>query len=402
MRANDTCRALGVRQLCLSAGVLLALAGGTASAERGGAASPDGSRCHGVKLYLNQDDLQARYPDYDRLIRELRQGGVDALFTTVYEGKTAFYASQVLSGRNPAIDAVKLRHSARAGELTFGAICHVFFDAETLATRPDLVPVDQNGDGRFVNWQTLVCPSDAAYRAYKLDVVREVARTLRPDILSLDFMRFPTTWEIIPATARAQELRNFCFCERCLGAFQSASGVAIPAGLDTTPKKAAWVLREHGRAWEQWKTATITSFVAAASRAVREIDPGIRISVHVVPWLEQVFDRGLVRVAAGRGGAGAVRRSALADDLPQADRPAARGDPGVDCRAAAQVRAGDPAQHPGGADRSRRRARRRRVQDRPRGCPRLPLRRCSRLPVAGADARREGAGAAPAEKPHLR
>ncbi len=297
MRANDTCRALGVRQLCLSAGVLLALAGGTASAERGGAAGTDGSRSHGVKLYLNQDDLQARYPDYDRLIRELRQGGVDALFTTVYEGKTAFYASQVLSGRQSRDRRGEAAAQRPRGRVTFGAICHVFFDAETLATRPDLVPVDQNGDGRFVNWQTLVCPSDAAYRAYKLDVVREVARTLRPDVLSLDFMRFPTTWEIIPATARAQELRNFCFCERCLGAFQSASGVAIPAGLDTTPKKAAWVLREHGRAWEQWKTATITSFVAAASRAVREIDPGIRISVHVVPWLEQVFDRGLVRVA---------------------------------------------------------------------------------------------------------
>ena len=135
-----------------------------------------------------------------------------------------------------------------------------------------------------MNWQTLVCPSDAAYRAYKLDVVREVARALRPDVLSLDFMRFPTTWEIIPASTDPRELRNFCFCARCLSAFQRASGVALPSELDTTQKKAAWILREHGREWEKWKTETITSFVSEASRAVREIDPGIRISVHVVPW----------------------------------------------------------------------------------------------------------------------
>jgi hypothetical protein len=285
-----------IRRLSVSACVTLAIAG-EGAVFAGSDPTADGARIHGVKLYLNQDDLQARYPDYDRLANDLRQGGVNAVFTTVYEGKTAFYASRILPGRNQAIDVEKLRHSARASHLAFGAICHIFFDADTLATRPDLVPVDQNGDGKFVNWQTFVCPSDTAYRAYKLDVVREVARTLHPDILSLDFMRFPTTWEIIPASAGPHELRNFCFCERCLGAFQRASGFVVPSGLDTTPKKAAWILREHGREWERWKTETITSFVAEASRAVREIDPGIRISVQVVPWGDDVFDRGLVRVA---------------------------------------------------------------------------------------------------------
>jgi hypothetical protein len=279
----------------VSAFTALLLVGGQAAAA--GKSARDGAWIHGVKLYLNQDDLQAHYPDAERLVQDLRQGGVNAVFTTVYEGRTAFYASRVLPARNQAIDVARLRQSARAGHLLFGAICHVFFDADTLAARPDLAPVDQNGDSRFVNWQTLVCPSDAAYRAYKLDVVREVAALLHPDVLSLDFMRFPTTWQIIPASADPGALRNFCFCERCLAAFARASGVVVPAALDTTQMKAAWILREHGREWQRWKTATITSFVAEASRALRQIDPGIRISVHVVPWGEGVFDRGLTRVA---------------------------------------------------------------------------------------------------------
>jgi hypothetical protein len=276
-------------------GALLLVAGQALAA--GDGATTERARIHGVKLYLNQDDLQARYPDDDRLVRELRAAGANAVFTTAYEGRTAFYASRVLPARSQAIDVAKLRRSARAGHLLFGAICHVFFDADTLAARPDLAPVDQNGDSRFVNWQTLVCPSDAAYRAYKLDVVREVAERLRPDVLSLDFMRFPTTWELIPASADSRALRNFCFCERCLGAFAGASGVVVPPALDTTPKKAAWILREHGREFQRWKTGTITSFVAQASAAVRQIDPDIRISLHVVPWAEDVFDGGLGRIA---------------------------------------------------------------------------------------------------------
>ena len=51
---------------------------------------------HGVKMYLNQDNLQARYPSYDGLVTELRQGGVDAVFTTLYEGRKAFYASTII------------------------------------------------------------------------------------------------------------------------------------------------------------------------------------------------------------------------------------------------------------------------------------------------------------------
>lgn len=295
-RDRDTFRTPVMRCGRAVAGICLAVSiAGPATAVDGPVA--DGPRIHGVKLYLNQNDLQARYPDYDSLVAELRGGGVDALFTTVYEGKTAFYASRVLPQRNPAVDVEKLRRSARTGRMVFGAICHIFFDADTLTGRPDLVPLDQYGDGRFVNWQTFVCPSDAAYRAYKLEVVREVARTLHPDILSLDFMRFPTTWEIIPADAEPGALRNFCFCDRCLSAFQRATGVVIPPELETTSQRADWILRQHGQAWERWKTETITSFVAEASRLVREIDPTIRISVHVVPWREQVFDRGLLRVA---------------------------------------------------------------------------------------------------------
>ena len=182
--------------------------------------------------------------------------------------------------------------------MKFGAICHVFYDADTLAARPDLVPIDQHGSGEFVNWQRLVCPSDPAYRQYKLSIVKEIASTIRPDVVSLDFMRFPTTWEIIPADATPASLRNFCFCDRCVRGFQQAASVVVPSSLETVPKRAAWILANHHAAWVRWKTGLITSFVAEAAREVRAIDPAIEVSVHVVPWAESVFDNALVWNAA--------------------------------------------------------------------------------------------------------
>ena len=260
------------------------------------AAAP--ARMHGVKMYLNQDNLQVRYPSYDGLVSEMRAGGVDAVFTTLYEGRTAFYDSRIIPNRDKAIDLARLRESARKQNVTFGAICQIFYDADTLAERKDLVPIDQHGNGEFVNWQRLVCPSDPAYRQYKLSIVKEIATNIRPDVVSLDFMRFPTTWEIIPADAKPESIRNYCFCDRCMRSFQQTTKVVVPPTLDTVPKRAAWILANHNDAWVTWKTGLITSFVEEAAREVRTVDPAIQVSVHVVPWAESVFANALVWNAA--------------------------------------------------------------------------------------------------------
>jgi len=287
-------RSLAARALCCA---LVTLASACSQAAPTAPASTPTS-IHGVKTYLNQDNLQARYPSYDTLVTELRQGGVDAVFTTLYEGRTAFYASQIIPNRDKAIDLARLRESTKKQNVKFGAICQIFYDADTLAQRPDLVPIDQHGSGEFVNWQRLVCPSDPGYRQYKLSIVKEIASTIRPDVVSLDFMRFPTTWEIIPADAKPESIRNFCFCDRCVRSFQQATSLVVPPTLDTIPKRAAWILANHNAAWVTWKTGLITSFVEEAAREVRAVDPAIEVSVHVVPWAESVFDNALVWNAA--------------------------------------------------------------------------------------------------------
>jgi hypothetical protein len=285
-------RLTAVRVLLFVLAVLAGACRGEAPAPASLPAPPAAtSQLHGVKMYLNQDNLQARYPSYDGLVSELRTGGVDAVFTTLYEGRTAFYDSRIIPNRDQSIDLARLRESARTQNVTFGAICQIFYDADTLAERKDLVPVDQHGSGEFVNWQRLVCPSDPGYRQYKLSIVKEIATTVRPDVVSLDFM-------IIPAAAKPEAIRNYCFCDRCMRSFQDTTKVAIPPALDSVPKRAAWILANHNDTWVTWKTSLITSFVEEAAREVRAIDPAIQVSVHVVPWAESVFANALLWNAA--------------------------------------------------------------------------------------------------------
>ena len=127
-----------------------------------------------------------------------------------------------------------------------------------------------------------------------ISIVKEIAESIQPDVISLDFMRFPTTWEIIPPGTPRDGIRNFCFCDRCLTSFQQQSGVTVPTDLPARDRKAAWILAHHDAEWVTWKTSVITSFVGEASRAVRQAAPDMKVNIHVLPWSEATFQNAIV------------------------------------------------------------------------------------------------------------
>ena len=256
------------------------------------------AQIHGVKTYLNQDNLQARYPSYDTLVTEMRQGGVDAVFTTLYEGRKAFYASQIIPERDPAIDLGRLRESAKKQNVKFGAICQIFYDADTLAQRPDLVPIDQHGSGEFVNWQRLVCPSDPGLPAIQA-VDRQGNRLHHPA------RRREPRLHAVPddvgdhSGGREAGVDPQLLLLRSMRAQLPAGVIRRRATSARHDSQAGRVdSRESQRRVGDVEDGLITSFVEEAAREVRAIDPAIEVSVHVVPWAESVFDNALVWNAA--------------------------------------------------------------------------------------------------------
>lgn len=251
-----------------------------------------------VKIYLDQKEITENYSgNYDRLITELKDAGINAVFSTVYTGETAFYQSKILPKRDNNIRLEEFRRKLKENNISFAAICQIFYDPDVVEKNKGLIPVDQNGNNSYVNWQKMVCPTDSAYRKYKIALIREVAQSLQPDIISLDFIRYPVTWEIIPPTTTPNEIRNFCFCQRCLEKFEQTTGYKIPDQLNEVKSKADWILTNHSPEWTDFKETMITSFVKNVKNELSKINPAMKIAVHTVPWNKQTFDNGIEWIA---------------------------------------------------------------------------------------------------------
>jgi len=298
---------------------------------------------HGIKTYFASKDLREKYnPDFKQFVIDIKQNKINTVFTAIYEGEKAFYKSTILKKSDTSYNLLNLRNLLKKNKIKFGAVCQIFFDPDEAVKNKDIVPVDQNGNNYYVNWQKLVCPSDEKYRNYKLALLEEIAKKFHPDFLSLDFIRYPVVWELInfeqpkePANKNLDELkkvaaalknaklkgyesikqelentekqnklsvndtlRQFCFCDRCIKLFSEKYKVALPAELKYTKEKSAYLLSEKKKEWQNWRAEIISSFVKEAVKRIKRIDKNIKICIHLVPWDEEILDNGLYSIAA--------------------------------------------------------------------------------------------------------
>lgn len=234
----------------------------------------------GVKFY----PAQAGEMNHSEILKNLHYLGFNSLFCSVYDGQTAFYPSKIFTEIDTTFRLHIFRKELAVKAIEFGAICPIFFDPLTVDQRPDLIPTDQYGHNHYDNWQKMVCPSDENYKQYKLLVIREIVKELSPEIISLDFIRFPVTWELINPNTPADSIRQFCFCQRCLNHFYAQTKLQQPKNLLSTRQIADWILSQHKGTWTDWKVSLITDFIIAVREVINECDPQIRLAVHLVPW----------------------------------------------------------------------------------------------------------------------
>ncbi|HEX6286889.1 MAG TPA: hypothetical protein VFZ80_05345, partial [Acidimicrobiia bacterium] len=234
--------------------------------------APDGAVI-GVKIYEVPADLNRAFGRWEDL------------------GITTAFASEAVAGDG----AFRMMAEERGIEVF--VIVPVFQDPEALEREPELVAITSRGAEAREDWVAFVCPSREPYRTKKAEAVREMVRRLRPDGLSLDFIRHFVFWEKVhPATAHG-DIPNACFCPSCVASFSEATGIEIPAGLDGTIAIAEWILDNHGRAWTEWKIGLIDSMAWELVRSAREERPSIEINIHAVPWTRTDFGGAILRTA---------------------------------------------------------------------------------------------------------
>jgi hypothetical protein len=190
-------------------------------------------------------------------------------------------------------------------------IAPVFFNPELLEQDPDLFAITAQGTPARDDWVRFVCPSRRQYRERRVGEIGELVRRLRPQGLSLDFIRHFVFWEMVHPETEAESLPNSCFCPHCVASFAAEMDIPTPDALADTRELAAWILEHHESEWTAWKIRLITSMVEEIVDEVHSVDPEVRINLHAVPWREHDY-AGAVRRVAGQN---LTELSALVDYL---------------------------------------------------------------------------------------
>ena len=231
----------------------------------------------GVKIYERPDNL-------DDLFAEWKVLGIGTAF-----------ASEALA------EDPDFRRLAKERGIDVFVIAPVFYNPEALARDPDLYAVTSAGALARDDWVQFVCPSRPEYRAQRTREIADMVRRLRPQGLSLDFIRHFVFWEKVHPATLHSDIPNACFCRYCVAAFAAKTGIRLPESkpesMDDTREIAEWILEHHEAEWTDWKIGLINTMVEDIVREARAVDPALKVNLHAVPWTRTDFGGAILRSA---------------------------------------------------------------------------------------------------------
>lgn len=144
-------------------------------------------------------------------------------------------------------------------------------------------------DGSFS--ETGVCAANEWFVNSKIEEVKAIARDYQIDGLWLDFIRWPTTWEV-----KEPKFLYTCFCNNCLELFQRDTGIKLPKTLKITQEISDWIYKNHPQEWFKFRCNIIIDTVKKLRQAVKEYRKDAIIGIFVVPWRESDFDNAIYKV----------------------------------------------------------------------------------------------------------
>jgi hypothetical protein len=228
----------------------------------------------GVKIYEHDGDLEQLFGSW----REL--------------GITAAFVSEDLASRE------RFRELAANSDTDVFLIFPVLQAPEELAEDPELFAVTATGEPARDDWVQFACPSRDEFRQRRVDEAVDLVRRLRPDGLSLDFIRHFVFWEMVGPSEDPTGLPDTCYCQVCLERFRHSVTTASNLPVDDPRAAAAWIRDNAAIEWVRFKNDTITSLAWQIMMAVRAVKTDIRINLHAVPWRSDDFDGAMSRTAA--------------------------------------------------------------------------------------------------------
>jgi len=161
--------------------------------------------------------------------------------------------------------------------------------AEYLKEHPDAAPMGLDGKPAPPphGWQG-ICPTHAAYRAWRMSAFRDLLKAHAIDGVWLDYHHAHASWE------RAEPaLPDTCFCARCLEQFQKDTHTE---GAESAAAMAALLAKKDGvarKAWIRWRCGVFTDWVRAFRQILDETRPAALLGTFHCPWTDEERDGAL-------------------------------------------------------------------------------------------------------------
>jgi hypothetical protein len=220
------------------------------------------------------------------------EGELESLFAAWRElGITFVFASEQLASREG------FRELARQAGLEVFVIFPVLYAPEVLAADPSLSAVTAGGTPAKDDWVEFACPSRVELRQRRVDEAVELVRRLRPDGLSIDFIRHFVFWEMVAPDTDPAGLPDACYCPHCLRRFAATLETASDLPVDEPVAAAAWIRVNVAAEWVRFKQETISSLAWQIIQATKAVKSNLRVNLHVVPWRTGDFDGAIARIA---------------------------------------------------------------------------------------------------------
>lgn len=232
------------------------------------------SKIIGIKIYEYKGD-------YSALVVRWKKMGINTSFIS-----TSMAANDTF------------RQALKKNKIAAYIIFPVFQNPEILKNDSSLYSITNRGTKAKDDWVEFVCPSRKTYRAAKTAELSEMIRNLNPDGISIDFIRQFVFWEMIYPDRKPQSIDMACFCDSCLSGFSKQQGISIPDTCRTSSQKADYVLTNYTDKWDSYRCDLIATMVKELTEKARQIKPGLKVNIHVVPWREKDFGGANIRVAA--------------------------------------------------------------------------------------------------------
>jgi Tol biopolymer transport system component len=148
---------------------------------------------------------------------------------------------------------------------------------------PAAWPIDASGEkSPPASWFQGVCPTDAGFRAYRMNQLEELLSKHDIEGVWMDYVHWHAQFEepdpILPET---------CFSESCINAFQQAKGIRVPAGK--TAERARWILANHDGAWREWRCSVVNGWARDIRERMDRKRPGLLLGIYYAPWKDEEF-----------------------------------------------------------------------------------------------------------------